>query len=604
MATTTRTRSTSTSRAAKSGNPAKRATASEPRGPSAAALRRLKISPEVAAYMEARGIPLPDCPPKVKTPEPRAVRGAQFSFDHVDRVLRAFTALRHVAGQWAGKPLTPDPWQVAYIIAPTFGWVRWDDDAGDYVRIIRDLYVDVPRKNGKSTLSAGLAIYLACADGEAGAQVVTAATSERQAGFVFNPIKTLAERTPALKGKVKAFAKRVVHVRSGSYIEVVSSSADAQHGANIHGGIIDELHVHKTPDLVETIETGRGSRTQPLVVIITTADSGKPDTIYDRKRRYVEQLARAVIKDESVYGVVWAADEGDDPHAETTWRKANPGYGISPTRAYLAAESRKAKNSPADLAAFLRLHLGIRTKQETRYIDLAVWDANAGMTVREDELVGRACYSGLDLASVSDLSAMCHLFPADGGGFDAVWRFWTPEANVEALDKRTAGAASRWVKEGWLTVTPGNVTDYDFIESQALADTEKFDIRSFGFDPYGATQLVNNLAGKGLPMVKVRQGFLTLSPALKECQRLLLLGSQKDAARPMLRHGGNPVMRWMTDNLAVETDATENVKPSKQRGGTSGNKIDGWSALVTAMSEAIADDAGMSAYDDHDLIIA
>lgn len=593
---TERSRTAQKRRAARSGDPRKVAGT----GPSAAELRRLKISPEVAAYLEARGIPLPDCPPLTKTPEPRTVRGARFDFARVDRVLASFKALRHVAGKWAGLPLTPDPWQIAYIIAPVFGWVRHDADAGGYVRIIRDLYVDVPRKNGKSTLAAGLAIYMACGDGEAGAQVVTAATSERQAGFVFNPIKTLADKTPALKGRVKATAKKVIHKKSGSYIEVVSSSADAQHGANIHCSIVDELHVHKTPDLVETLETGRGSRTQPLSVIITTADSGTPNTIYDRKRKYVDSLASRTFKDDAVYGVVWAAVVGDDPHSEDTWKKANPGYGISPTRAYLKAESKKAQNSPADLSSFLRLHLGLRTKQDERFLELEVWDRNAGM-VDELTLVGKRCYSGLDLASVSDLSALCHLFPDGDGGYDAVWRFWTPEENLIELDKRTAGQASLWVKDGWLTVTPGNVQDYDYIETTVLADDEKFDIASFGFDPYGATQLANNLAGAGLEMVKVRQGFLSLSPPMKEMQRVLLKGT---AEKPLLRHGGNPVMRWMTDNLAVEFDSAENVKPSKKRGAQSGNKIDGWSALVTAASEAIADTAGSSAYDDHDLIIA
>src|SRR5699024_3617651 len=146
-----------------------------------------------------------------------------------------------------------------------------------------------------------------------------------------------------------------------------------------HGFIVDELHVHKTADMVETLETGRGSRTQPLGVIITTADSGKPNTIYDRKRRMVERLARGTIKDATVYGVVWAADAADDPFAEATMRAANPGFGISPTRSYLIAAANKARNSPAELSAYLRLHLGIRTKQETRYVDLPVWDRNAGM---------------------------------------------------------------------------------------------------------------------------------------------------------------------------------------------------------------------------------
>jgi len=561
-------------------------------------LDRLKLSPEVAWYLTERGIPLPDCPPMVKTPEPRDVPGARFDPERVDRVLRSFSLLRHTQGQWAGQPLRPDPWQVAWIIAPVFGWVRWDQDADSYVRIITDAYVDVPRKNGKSTLSGGIAIYLTCADGEPGAQVVAAATTKHQAGFVFAPIKALAEKAPALKGHVKALQGRIVHPRSGSYFEVISSAADAQHGANLHGGVIDELHAHKTPDLVEVIETGTGSRRQPLILIITTADAGKPETIYARKRRRVEQLARGVLTDPSVYGVVWGVPRDADPFIEETWRAANPGFGVSPTRSYLERKAREAQQSPADLAKFLRLHLGVRTRQTTEFLTLSSWRANAAM-VDEGALAGREAYGGLDLASVSDLNALVWLFPDDAdGSLDLVVRFWTPEDNLAALDKRTAKAASRWVREGWLRTTPGNVTDYDAIESVIRADLDQFTVKSLGFDRWNSTDLTNKLSGERAPLVGVGQGYKTMSPALKAVQRLLLLGERqvRHGGRPTLRHQGSPVMAWMVDNLAVATDPAGNVKPDKAN---SADKIDGISALCDAMSEVLArPPKRVSAYED------
>ncbi|WP_405848140.1 terminase large subunit [Streptomyces niveus] len=558
----------------------------------------LGISPEVAWYMKERGIPLPDCPPKVQTPSPGDAPGAVFDPTKVDRVLRSFHLLRHTQGKWAGKPLDPDPWQVAYIIAPVFGWVRWDDEADGYVRIVRKLYVDVPRRNGKTTLSGGIAVYLMAADDEPGAQVYAAATSEKQARYTFDPIKTIAERAPALKGNVKAFTKKITHPASGSYFTVVSSVAEALHGANVHGGIIDELHVHKSPDLVETIETGTGSRRQPLVVIITTADEGKQESIYDRKRQYIEQLARGALHDLDTYGVVWGADEDDNPHAEATWRKANPGYGVSPSAAYLRGASAEAQQSPADLAKFLRLHLGIRTKQQTRFLLLDKWDDNAGM-VDEVTLKGRDAYGGLDLASTSDLCALCWLFPNDRDGtMDAVFRFWTPEDNLKALDKRTAGAASRWVREGFLVATPGNVADYDWITEQIKRDRDFFKVKSIGYDPWNASQLTNTLVAERAPMVKVRQGFATMSPVLKEIQRLTLQGTP---GVPVLRHGGNPVTRWCVDNLAVAMDPAGNVKPDKAN---SGDKIDGVSALATAMAEVVArPPKRKSAYSDEDEIM-
>lgn len=552
--------------------------------PSAAELARLKLSPEVAWYLLSRGIPLPDCPPLYKTPEPRDEPGAMFDPERVDKLLVVFSHLRHTKGRLAGKPLKPDPWQVAHVLAPVFGWVHFDEDIGDYVRIITTLYVELPRKNGKSTLAGGIGIYLTCADGENGAQVIAAATTREQAGFVFDPIKQLAENSPALKKHVKPYKSQIVHKRTNSYFKAISSAGDAQHGADLHGGIIDELHLHKDDELVEALETGTGSRSQPLIVFITTADAGRRHTPYDAKRTRVEQLARGALRDPSTYGVVFAAPKEADPFAEETWRMANPGYGISPTRRYLREKATEAAQSPADLAKFLRLHLGIRTKQLTRYIDLTAWDSNAGPGFDESELKGQLCYGGLDLGSTSDLTALCWAFPnAARNRYRLIWRVWTPEDNIEALDKRTAGAATVWKREGWLKTTPGNVADYDFIEAELLADCKEFDVQEIAYDRWNSSQLVNNLVNKGAPMVTMGQGFASMSSPTKELQRLTLLGHK--SGEPVVEHRGNPAVRWMVDNLAVAMDAAGNVKPDKAN---SAEKIDAVDALVMAIGRSLA----------------
>jgi phage terminase large subunit-like protein len=561
-------------------------------------LAELKLSPEVAWYLVERGIPLPDCPPLIKTPEPREEPGAVFDADRVDRVMRAFEQLRHTQGALAGQPLRPDPWQVAYILAPIFGWVHWDDDAGMYVRIIREVYVDVPRKNGKTTLAGGIALYMMGGDGEPGAQVITAAVTKEQAGLLFGPVKAIVEKSPALKRVMQPLAGVILHPKTDSYFKPVSSLAGAQHGLNLHCGIVDELHEHKSPELVETIESGTGSRRQPLIFIITTADAGKRESVYGRKRERIEQLARGAYQAPAVYGVVFAAERDDDPFDEATWRKANPGYGISPTRAYLRTAADKAKQSPAELASFLRLHLGVRTKQVTKFLTLESWQAN-GALVDEVKLRGREAYGGLDLGAVSDLNALVWLFPDDtDGSLDMLVRFWTPEENIPDLDRRTAGNASVWVREGWLKTTPGNVTDYDVIGAQIRRDLDSFDVRSLGYDRWSSTPLTNDLEGERAPLVGVGQGYKTMSPALKAVQRLLLLGQKQvaEGGRPMLRHDGNPVMAWMVDNLAVAMDAAGNVKPDKSHGG---DKIDGVSALCDAMSEVLArPPKRVSAYED------
>lgn len=561
-------------------------------------LDRLKISPEVGWYLASRGIPLPDCPPLIKTPEPRDMPGARFDPERVDKVLTSFGLLRHTKGRLAGKPLKPDPWQVAYALAPTFGWVHMDEDLGIYVRIIRTLYVDLPRKNGKSTLAGGIGIYLTCADGEAGAQVIAAATRKEQAQFVFDPIKVICEKSPALRPYTKTFTGKVTHPKSGSYFQAVASAGDAQHGADLHGGIVDELHLHKTYDLVEAIETGTGSRSQPLIVFITTADAGKRHTPYDRKRTLIEQLARGVLKDPSTYGVVFAATPEMDPLSEEAQRAANPGFGISPTRAYLRDAAKKAAASPADLASYQRLHLGLRTKQSVKYLRLDAWDNNASI-VDESRLKGRIAFGGLDLASTSDLSALCWVLPdEERGGFDLLWRLWTPEDNLESLDQRTADAASGWAKDKILTVTPGNVADYDFIEAQILRDAEFFDVQEIAYDRWNATQLVNNLVKAGAPMVTMGQGFASMSGPTKELQRRIMQGTPE---KPLMRHGGNPAVRWMVDNFAVAMDPAENVKPDKAN---AADKIDAVAALIMGLSRAIeAEPERESAYEDNDLMI-
>ena len=362
----------------------------------------------------------------------------------------------------------------------------------------------------------------------------------------------------------------------------------------VEGGAIDRRQQAR---VIDALESGTGARDQPLVLVITTADAGGQLTPYAQRRAHVEQLCSGAIKSPTEYAVIWAAPEGADPHSIVTWRLANPGFGVSPTEAFMRAESDKAKTSPVQLARFLRLNLNVRTRQQTKYIDLAAWDRNKG-SAPELMLKGAKAYGGLDLASVSDLTALCLLFPRGDGGYRALWRYWVPEDALPALDKRTSGNASQWVDDGWLTLTPGNVTDYEYVKAQLKLDAEAFDISCIGFDPYNATQLTTDLANDGLKMVKVRQGFLTLSRPTKELQRLILSGKR---SKPMLEHGGNPVTRWCVDNLAVEVDAAENVKPSKRK---AGDKIDGFAALVNAMAEAMAEQPAESAYQDHGLILA
>lgn len=547
-----------------------------------------KVWPAVAEYMTQRGYKLPEYAPKFITPEPTG-EGVRFDPSRVDRVIKTMRALKHTQGEFAGQPLEPDPWQVAYVLAPIFGYVKTNSN-GRTVRVCRKAFVDIPRKNGKTTLSGGLATYLTGADGEAGAQVYAVATKKDQARYCFDPVKQIVQNSPATQKHFKTYQSRITHPASGSYFAVVSSIGEALHGANVHAAVVDEVHLHKDPALIEAIETGTGARSQPLVFMITTADDGKPNTVYAHKRLLVEQLARGALVDVSTYGVVFGVEETDDPFAEETWKIANPGFGISPTREFMETQATAAKNSPAELASFQRLHLGIRTKQTTRYLRLEDWDA-CRAEFDESVFEGQYVYGGLDLAATSDLCALCWMAPVDGR-IHALWRLWTPEANLANLDKRTAGSASVWVRDGLLTLTPGNVADYGYILKVIVEDMDRFEVRAIAYDPWNASHLVTDLTENYAPMVPMRQGYASISAPTKEIQRVVLAHE--------LAHDGNPAVRWQVDNLSVEMDPAGNVKPSKK---LAIDKIDAVVAGIMALDQFMrnANDES-SVYDERDFI--
>lgn len=553
----------------------------------AAPQRELNLSPEVLWYLDSRGYDVPTCIPKFQTPEPRDYPGARFCPEEVDKKILALRHLRHTKGKWAGKPIEPTAVQVAFIIAPIFGWLHEieDEDTGEkkFVRIIREVYVEMPRKGAKTTLVAGLAMLLAFADGEGGAEVLLGAASRDQARQAFDPLKAIANSSAALKrAGVRALRSEIVQASTSSVCKVVSSRGDLSHGANVHGGLIDELHVHKNAGLLEAIESGTGAREQPLVFIITTADDGQVTSVYAQRRDLIEKLAKCVLIAPTMYGVIFSADDDDDPWAETTWRKANPLYPVTPSREFMQSAADKAKANPVQMASFLRLHLGIRSKLGAAYFDLPKWDANT-TEQNLDSLKGFEAYGGLDLASVSDITALVWAVIDPGReGYDVLARFWLPEAALLNLDQNTANTGSLWVKNGWITLTPGDVTDYDFIEKQILEDAEFFEVVGLGYDRWNSSQLVINLQNEGLPLEKVGQGYASLSGPLKEMDRLVRRGT---AENPLFRHGGNPVLRWMADNMRPAVDAAANVKPDKSK---SMHKIDGISASVMALSVAMS----------------
>ena len=556
------------------------------------------LSPEVQWYLETRGYGLPTCFPKHRTPEPRNVKGAVFDAAAVDRKIAALRHLRHTKGKWAGQPLIPNAEQVAYIIAPIFGW-KAPNDAGRLVRIIRDAFIEMPRKGAKTTLVAGLGMTLAFADDEGGAEVYFGAASKDQARHAFGPLKAVAAASPTLKAAgVKALRNEITQAASSSFIKVVASDGDLAHGANVHGALIDELHVHKNGGLLEAMESGTGAREQPLVFIITTADDGQTTSVYAQRRDMIEKLAKGVLKNPYQYGVVFAADDGADPFAPETIAMANPLYPVTPSAEFMRSAASKARTGgAAALASYLRLHLGLRSGLATAYFDMTKWDLNRGNGFAElEKFKGCTAYGGLDLASVSDITCLGWVIRREGlPGYDVLLRSFIPEEALPTLDAITDKNARQWVKDGWLTTTPGDVTDYGYIKAQALKDAAVLDVVGLGYDRWNSSQLVIDLADEGLPMERVGQGYASMSGPLKEMDRLVRVGARERGKNPLFRHSGNPVLKWMADNLRPSMDAAGNVKPDKSK---SINKIDGISALTMAMFVAMNVEAPLeSAYE-------
>jgi phage terminase large subunit-like protein len=473
-------------------------------------------------------------------------------------------------------------WQRS-LIETIFGTLRADGS-----RQYRTVYVEVPRKNGKSSLAGALALYLLCADGEAGGEVYGAAGDRDQAGIVFSAAAEMARATPELARHLKIIdsTKRIVYARTGSVYRAIPADASGSHGFNASAVILDEAHVQPNRELYDVLVTSVGARRQPLVFIITTAGFDRASLCWEL-HEYARQVRDGVVTDPSFLPVLYAADEQDDWTDKATWYKANPSLGHTVTEEFLAGECARAQEIPAYQNTFRRLYLNQWTQQETRFLPMAAWDACAAPT---EPVLGRACFGGLDLSSTTDLAAFALLLP-DGNAYDLVLRFWLPEAGIVERERRDRAPYREWARLGHLTLTEGNVIDYQTIKAAVLETVGRARVRAIGFDPWNATQLIVELGQEGVPCEPVRQGYASLSAATKELLALVVAGR--------IRHGGNPVLRWMADNVMVTTDPAGNIKPDKSK---RTQRIDGIAATVTALARAMASEGdGMSWYETHDL---
>ncbi|MCG3134589.1 MAG: hypothetical protein HMLKMBBP_01903 [Planctomycetes bacterium] len=524
------------------------------------------------------------------------------------------TFLRHVKGDFAGRPFELLPWQRDLIVRPLFGWKR-----ADGTRRFRKAFLEVGKKNGKSGLASGMGLLLAFGDDEPGAEVYAAAADRDQARIVFGDAAVMARENPDFlrAADVTVLRNAIVQTATNSTFKAVSSEVGTKHGFNVHGLIFDEFHTQRTRDLYDTLYKGTSARRQPVVFIITTAGDDRESICYE-EYEYAKKVRDGVIVDEQYLPVIFESDPAADWTAERTWRASNPSLGVTKSVEYMRAECAAAQAEPRKRNSFLRLELNIWTESRTVWIAPECWEA-CRRTEPATDLGTLPCCAGLDLSASADLTAIVLAFrrrdlarPAEtldvetkeGAAppvqhrlvldyeVEIVPFFFLPRDVLHERARKDRVPYDVWAREGWLRVTEGNVVDYAEVYRVVLEEirAKHKGLAQVGYDPWNANHLASSLTAAGVQMVEVRQGYASLSGPSKLFEALV--------RSRRLRHDGNPVMRWCVANCEVATDPAGNIKPVKPGGAAQGTRrIDGVVGAVTALSRLmVLGDAVRSPY--------
>lgn len=498
---------------------------------------------------------------------------------------------RHSKGEWAGTKIRLEPWQ-RQLLMILFGWKRPDG-----TRRFRIAYVEIARKNAKSTIAAAIGLYLTLGDQEPGAEVYASATKKDQAKIVHGAAEAMVKQSPELKQYLRTFRHNISCEKLGSKFEPLGADSDTLDGLNPSGNIVDETHAHKDRGLWDVLQTAQGSRRQPLTLAITTAGVYDQTSIGWELHDAAVKVLEGVVEDDRLFAYIAAIDEEDDWRDPAVWAKANPNLDVSVKRDYLAEQAAQAERQPSFENTFVRLHCNRWTNQVTRWIPLERWNACAAVPA---PLAGRPVFGGLDLSVKLDITACTLVAKGDDGTWDLHFRFYVPEDLVAERETRhEMPSYAAWVRDGHLIATPGNTIDYEFIRADLLQVARQTKLLQIGYDPWNAeqlaVQLLNDLnpsrAENGFQMVPMRQGMATLSEPCKEFERLIV-------ARKV-RHGGHPVMRWMVANVSTRTDANGNIAPDKEH---STGKIDGVVSTVLALGRAVLVTPKSSVYETRGLV--
>jgi len=474
----------------------------------------------------------------------------------------------HVKGELGGKPFILEEWQKDEIIKPLFGW---KDQNG--LRRYRELFIFLPRKNGKSPLSAAILLALFMLDKEPGAEIYAAANDREQVRPVHDTMKGMVRQSPELNERLKVFQSSITKVDNMSFIKAITAEAGTKHGFNASAFIYDELHAAKDGELLEVLETAVAARRQPLEIIITTAGFDKESICY-RKYDYACKVRDGILEDDRFLPVIYEAPPDADIKDPETWAIANPNLDVSVKRDYFENYMVKMAADPTLENAFRRLHLNQWTGSETAWIPDGDW-MRCGDEFDSAFLEGQECYAGLDLSKSHDLSSFVLFFPDIDGENYILPFFWCPEDEIVRRSLKDDVPYDTWAKQGYIEPTEGNVIDYDTIERRIVELSQKYVIKSIAFDRKYAIQIISNLINKhDLECSEFAQGPISFNPPIIEMENQIRAG--------VFNHGGHPILRWNVSNVMVTMDDNENKKFNKRK---SKEKIDGAVAMAMAVGE-------------------
>ena len=513
-------------------------------------------------------------------------KGFPYHFDAnaAKRAIDFIQLLEHTKGEFANKTLHDDirlklePWQ-QFLIWEMEGWRNKEG----FRRFTR-AYIEVARKNGKTSLAAALANYHFFSDAprEVGPEIYFAATKQQQAALAWDEADRQIQRNATLKGLSQTYKskKHIVIPKTAAVMRPLGRDSKTEDGLNPSFAVIDEYHAHPDAGIIDVIESGMGARKQPLTVIITTAGTNYIGPCIEEHEHLKKMLEGSIPAVENFFGIIYTLDEKDDWKNPKVWIKANPNLGVSVDESRLAEQINLASSSTTKITNVKTKRLNIWCKSVMGWIAFDAWEKCGKEKYGEEELLNRPCYGGMDLSSTQDITALCLSFPpmSEGEPYKHIYRFYMPEELITEKEDLDKVPYRIWIDQGLIFATPGNVIDYDYIEQDIMEMAPNYEIKEFCYDPFHAQEIVNHLTDAGLTMVPIQQGYRMMAPMCDTFEKRVL---SKEMA-----HGDNPIMKWMITCVEMKSDRQGNIMPMKPRRDSHGKRIDGVVANIMALGRA------------------